>query len=44
LIGGPTGRNDAVLLADADVERLAETRREWPIMKERRPDLYREML
>jgi N-carbamoylputrescine amidase len=44
LIGGPTGRNDAVLLADADIERLAETRREWPIMKERRPDLYREIL
>lgn len=44
LIGGPTGRNDAVLLADADIERLAETRREWPIMRERRPDLYREIL
>jgi N-carbamoylputrescine amidase len=44
LIGGPTGRNDAVLLADADFDGLAQMRREWPIMKERRPDLYGEIL
>jgi N-carbamoylputrescine amidase len=44
IIGGPTGRGDAILIAEADMERLAEIRREWPIMKERRPDLYREML
>jgi N-carbamoylputrescine amidase len=44
IISGPTGRNDAILLADADVDRLAEIRREWPIMKERRPDLYQEIL
>ncbi len=44
IIGGPTARGDAILLADADVDRLAEIRREWPIMKERRPDLYQEIL
>ena len=44
IIGGPTSRGDAVLLAQADEEKLAEIRREWPILKERRPDLYREML
>ncbi len=44
LIGGPTSRGDAVLLADVDVGKLAEIRREWPIMKERRPDQYKEIL
>ncbi len=44
LIGGPTGTGDAILLADVSVEALAEMRREWPIMKERRPDLYKEVL
>lgn len=44
LLGGPTGTGDAILLADVNVDRLAEIRREWPIMKERRPDLYREIL
>jgi N-carbamoylputrescine amidase len=44
LSGGPTGTGDAILLADIDIEKLAEMRREWPIMKERRPDLYAELL
>jgi N-carbamoylputrescine amidase len=44
IVGGPTGRNDGILLADADFERLAEIRREWPIMRERRPDLYQDVL
>jgi N-carbamoylputrescine amidase len=43
VIGGPTGTGDAILLADIDLAALAEIRREWPIMKERRPDLYREV-
>jgi N-carbamoylputrescine amidase len=44
IIGGPTGRGDAILLTDMDLDGLAAIRREWPIMKERRPDLYKEML
>jgi N-carbamoylputrescine amidase len=44
LIGGPTSTGDAILLADIDIESLAEIRREWPIMRERRPDLYKEIL
>lgn len=44
VIGGPTGAGDAILLADFSMERLSEMRREWPIMKERRPDLYAEIL
>jgi N-carbamoylputrescine amidase len=44
LTGGPTGTSDGVLLAEADLSYLSEVRREWPIMKERRPDLYHEVL
>jgi N-carbamoylputrescine amidase len=44
IVGGPTGTGDAILLADVSIEGLAQTRREWPIMKERRPDLYKEVL
>jgi N-carbamoylputrescine amidase len=44
LIGGPTGQGDGVLLAEVDFNYQREVRREWPIMKERRPDLYGEIL
>jgi N-carbamoylputrescine amidase len=44
LIGGPTGTGDAILLAEMNIDSLAEMRREWPIMKERRPDAYTEIL
>ena len=44
LAGGPTGGSDSILLADIDMEYLRQMRREWPLMKERRPDLYHEVL
>lgn len=44
LVGGPTGRGDSILLADVDLEYLKEMRREWPILKERKPRLYKEVL
>ncbi len=44
LIGGPTGRADSVLLADIDLNQLKLVRREWPILKERKPSLYRTIL
>lgn len=44
LIGGPTGRSDTVLLADVDLDRLKLIRREWPILKEIKPELYSELL
>jgi N-carbamoylputrescine amidase len=43
MISGPTGRADGIMLADIDRAKLAEIRREWPILKERRPDLYAEI-
>ncbi len=44
LIGGPTGGGDSVLLVDVDLEYLKHIRREWPLMKERKPALYKEIL
>ncbi len=44
LIGGPTARGDSILLADIDFDYLMQIRREWPILKGRRPSLYQESL
>ncbi len=44
VIGGPTGVVDSVLLADIDFEYLKRIRREWPLMKERKPRFYKEIL
>ncbi|HOE17172.1 MAG TPA: nitrilase-related carbon-nitrogen hydrolase [Syntrophorhabdaceae bacterium] len=44
LVGGPTGITDSVLLADIDLEYLQHVRREWPILKGRRPACYKEIL
>ena len=44
LIGGPTGRADSVLLAEVDLEYIKHVRREWPLMRERKPSLYKEIL
>ena len=44
LIGGPTGITDSVLLADIDLDYLQHIRREWPLLKERKPQYYKEIL
>lgn len=44
LIAGPTGMADSILFAEIDLEELRYIRRSWPIMRGRRPSLYREML
>jgi predicted amidohydrolase len=43
LIGGPTSTTDGVLLADIDLDYLEQVRREWPIMKGRRPEVYADL-
>ncbi|HNQ46467.1 MAG TPA: nitrilase-related carbon-nitrogen hydrolase [Syntrophorhabdus sp.] len=44
LIGGPTGIADSVLLADVDFDYLQHIRREWPLLRERKPENYKEIL
>jgi N-carbamoylputrescine amidase len=44
LVGGPTGIADSVLLADIDFEYLGHVRREWPLLRERNPAVYGELV
>jgi N-carbamoylputrescine amidase len=44
LTAGPTGQMDGILIADVDLEQLGEVRREWPLLKERRPECYGEIV
>lgn len=44
LTGGPTAPVDSILLADIDFEYLKHIRREWPLMKERKPRFYKEIM
>jgi N-carbamoylputrescine amidase len=44
LVGGPTGGGDSILLADVDFEYLKQFRHGWPLMKERKPLLYKEII
>ncbi len=44
LIGGPTGGGDSILIADVDFEYIKRIRREWPLVRERLPLLYKEIV
>lgn len=43
-IAGPSGLTDAVVLATIDLDRIEETRRIWSFFKERRPEIYGEVV
>lgn len=40
----PGGSSDGVVIADIDLETMAEVRREWVFLKDRRPEEYKEIL
>ncbi len=44
IIGGPTGEGDSILLADIDFEYLKQFRHEWPLLKERKPMFYKQIV
>ncbi|MGA1796075.1 MAG: nitrilase-related carbon-nitrogen hydrolase [bacterium] len=43
-IAGPSGLTDAVVLASVDLSRIEDTRRTWNFFKERRPEIYGEVV
>ncbi|MGA1843783.1 MAG: nitrilase-related carbon-nitrogen hydrolase [bacterium] len=43
-IAGPSGLTDAVVLASVDLTRIEDTRRTWNFFKERRPEIYGEVV
>ena len=44
LLDKPTGLKDSIALVEIDLKNIDKTRKEWPFLKDRRPDSYREIL
>ena len=44
LLDRPTGMKDSIALIEIDLGNIDKTRKEWPFLKDRRPDSYREIL
>ena len=42
-VAEPSGANEGVVLADMDLDRIAEIRETWPFFRDRRPGLYGEL-
>jgi len=40
LIDEPTGLQEGILLVEIDLDEIARVRKEWPFLKDRRPDAY----
>ncbi|MGA1841204.1 MAG: nitrilase-related carbon-nitrogen hydrolase [bacterium] len=43
-VAGPSGLTDAVVLAQLDLGKIEETRQTWNFFKERRPEIYGEVI
>ena len=44
LVATPAGSGDAVVFSDLNLDEVRETREIWTFFKDRRPDLYGELL
>jgi N-carbamoylputrescine amidase len=44
LLDKPTGMKDSIALIEIDLKNVDKTRKEWPFLKDRRPDSYGEIL
>ena len=44
LLDKPTGMKDSIALIEIDLKNIDKTRKEWPFLKDRRPDSYQEIL
>lgn len=43
LIDKPTGMKDSIALVEIDLKHVDQTRKEWPFLKDRRPEAYQEI-
>ena len=43
LLDQPTGMKEGIAFIDIDLKSIDKTRREWPFLKDRRPDIYKEI-
>ena len=44
LLDKPTGMKDSIALIEIDLKNIAKVRKEWPFLKDRKPDCYQEIL
>lgn len=44
LLDRPTGMKEGILLVEIDLKTIDRIRKEWPFLKDRRPEAYREIL
>ena len=40
LVGEPTGLQEGILLAEIALDEVSRARKEWPFLKDRRPEMY----
>ena len=43
LLDKPTGMKDSIALIEVDLNNIDKTRKEWPFLRDRRPEVYREI-
>ncbi|HXX33957.1 MAG TPA: nitrilase-related carbon-nitrogen hydrolase [Thermodesulfobacteriota bacterium] len=43
LLDKPTGMKDSIALVEVDLKNIDQTRKEWPFLKDRRPETYQEI-
>jgi beta-ureidopropionase len=40
LVDEPTGLQEGILLVEIDLDEISRVRKEWPFLRDRRPDAY----
>jgi len=43
LLDKPTGMKDSIALIEVDLKNIDKTRKEWPFLRDRRPEVYKEI-
>jgi N-carbamoylputrescine amidase len=44
LLDKPTGMKEGIALIDIDLKSIDKVRKEWPFLKDRRPEVYKEIV
>ncbi len=44
MLDRPTGMKDSIALIEIDLKNIDKIRKEWPFLRDRRPDRYGEIL
>jgi N-carbamoylputrescine amidase len=44
LLDRPTGMKEGIALIDADLKSIGRVRKEWSFLRDRRPEVYKEIL